>query len=502
MSKRNILRFKNLVTSRSYMLRLLAAVVVAASSRNSCEAQSSPKPSQIPVSYHTQIWPLLQAKCQGCHQPASAGGKLVVTSFASFSKGGEHGAAFVAGNPGKSALLEYLTGIRTLMPKNGPPLAPDDISLFRRWIAQGAKDDTPASVDAISADHPPVYHAPPVVTALAYSPDGKTLAVSGYREILLHNADGSGLRARLVGKAQKILSLVYTSDGNMLCAVGGTPALFGEIQFWNTADNRQINAVQTTFDTIFGASLSPDNKDLAFGGSDNSVRVVTVPDGKQIMQLDNHSDWVFATTFAMDAKKQLNVLSAGRDQAIKLTLVNGGSFIDDINTHYTALRCLVGNPKAEQVLCGGDDGIPRLYKIFRTEVRTMNQEDHNLVMAYEKQPSGITALAFSADGKHIAVGTDAGTVHLYTTADGKLQCMLNGLSGAAYAIAFSPSGDSVASAGFDGTVRIYNATTGSLQRQFVPVPIAPVRSTAAVNLNRRTSTTNSATLAQHGSLTR
>jgi WD40 repeat protein len=288
----------------------------------------------------------------------------------------------------------------------------------------------------------------------------------------------------------------------MLCAVGGTPALFGEVQFWNTSDNHEINAVQTTFDTIFGASLSPDNKNLAFGGADNSVRVVTVPEGKQIMQLDNHSDWVFATTFAVDSKKQLNVLSAGRDQAIKLTLVNGGSFIDDINTHFSALRCLVSNPKAEQVLCGGDDGIPRLYKIFRTEVRTMNQEDHNLVKAYDKQSSGISALAFSADGATIAVGTDVGTINLYNTVDGKLVCSLAGLAGAAYALTFSPRNDAVAAAGFDGTVRIYNAKSGILQKQFVPVPITQSQSIASRNSNRRPIITNSATLARHPPLTK
>ena len=40
--------------------------------------------------------------------------------------------------------------------------------------------------------------------------------------------------------------------------------------------------------------------------------------------------------------------SAGRDQAIKLTLVEGGSFIDDINPHLTAIRCLARHPKADQ----------------------------------------------------------------------------------------------------------------------------------------------------------
>lgn len=480
---------------------LAASLVFTALSTTSVRSFAQAVPTHT-VSYHRQIWPLLQAKCQGCHQPASAGGKLVVTTFSAFSKGGEHGATFTPGQPNKSALIEYLTGKRTLMPKNGPALPPDDIALFRRWIAEGSKDDTPTTVDPISTEHPPVYHAAPVITALAYSPDGKTLAVSGYREILLHNADGSGLKARLVGKAQKILSLVYTSDGSTLCAVGGTPALFGEVQFWNTADNKQINAVQTTFDTLFGASLALDNKELAFGGADNSVRVVTVPDGKQIMQLDNHSDWVFATAFALDAKKQLHVLSAGRDQAIKLTLVNGGSFIDDINTHFTALRCLVRNPRADQVLCGGDDGIPRLYKIFRTEVRTMNQEDHNLVTAYEKQPSGITALAFSGDGARIAVGTDIGTIHLYNTADGKPVCTLAGLSGPAFALAFNPNNASIAAAGFDGTVRIYNAATGGLERQFVPIPITHSQNVAAAAKDSSALSTKSATLAQHRSLKR
>lgn len=423
------------------------------------------------VSYHKQIWPLIQAKCQGCHQPASAGGKLVVTTLAEFMKGGEHGVAIVPGQSDKSTLMLYLNGERTLMPKNGPALPPTDIALFKRWIQEGSKDDSPVQADPISAEHPPVYRAAPVVTALAYSPDGKTLAISGYREILLHHADGSGLIARLVGKSQKILSLAFTSDGATLCAVGGTPALFGEVQFWDTAKGLETNAVKTTFDTIFGASISPDNKQLAFGGADNSVRVVTVPDGKQVMQLDNHSDWVFATVFALDAKKQLHVLSAARDQAIKLTLVNGGSFIDDINTHYTALRCLARNPKADQVLCGGDDGIPRLYKIFRTEARTMNQEDHNLVKAYDKQAGAITAVAIAPDGMRLAIGSITGSINIYETATGKLVSVPKGVDGPVYAMAFSPDSLTLTAGGFDGVVRTYNTALGQLMHAFTPVPL-------------------------------
>src|SRR5205807_1482367 len=156
-------------------------------------------------------------------------------------------------------------------------------------------------------------------------------------------------------------------------------------------------------------------KELRFSGVHNSVRLITVPDGKQIMRVDNHSDWVFSTAFSVDGK---NVLSTGRDQAVKLTLVEGGSFVDDINTHITAIRCMAKHPKADQVLVAGDDGVPRLYQMFRTKVRTMNQEDHNLLRAYEKQPGVATAVAFSSDGTQLAVGSEAGVVNVYKTDNG------------------------------------------------------------------------------------
>src|SRR5262249_9658032 len=143
------------------------------------------------------------------------------------------------------------------------------VSMIRDWIKAGAKDDSPSD-DVASA--PGGYHQPPVITALRFSPDGKTLAVSGNREVLLHHADGSGLVRRLPGKADRILSIAFSADGNLMIAGGGTPARFGEIQFWEPREGKLLRVAQATSDTVFGASLSPDASKVAVGCADNTVR--------------------------------------------------------------------------------------------------------------------------------------------------------------------------------------------------------------------------------------
>jgi len=427
-----------------------------------------------PVSYYKQIQPILQRTCQGCHQPAQPNGELVLTSFEAFQKGGMKGEIFTPGNPDDSLVIEYISGDEPLMPKEGKPLTAEEVELFRRWIASGAINDTPPpEADAISPSQPPVYKVPPVISALAYSPDGKTLAVSGYREVLLHKSDGSELINRLVGKSPRIESIVYTSDGTMLAAVGGAPAQFGEVQLWDTIANTLMKSIRTTYDTLYGGSFSPDGQLLAFGCADKTARVISVADGEEKIKFDNHSDWVFGTTFSKEGK---HLVTGSRDQALKLVEVESGSFIDDINASnkgYGGIRSIARHPKVDQVLCAGDDQVPRLYQIFRQKARDLPNTDFNLIRAFERQAGPVNAVAFSPDGTRIVAAGASGEAHVYNVEDGKLVATLNGDPVATFTVAFHPDGQQIAMGGFDGQVRIFNAVTGELIKAFVPVPLSP-----------------------------
>lgn len=403
-----------------------------------------------------------------------------MTNLAEMQKGGDSGEpVIVPGKPEQSLLFTSITpqGKEPAnMPKESDPLVKDQVELIRRWISEGASDDTPASTQvAVDMDHPPTYSAPPVITSLDFSPDGALLAVSGYHEVLLHKADGTAVVARLVGLSERIESAVFSPDGKSLAVTGGSPGRFGEVQIWDVAGRKLRLSVPVTYDTIYGASWSSDGKRVAFGCADNTVRAIDATTGKQVLYQGAHTDWVMDTVFSTDNS---HLVSVGRDQTMKLTEVATERFVDNITSITPGalkggLIAVDRMPKADELLCGGADGTPKLYKMYRTQDRKIG-DDFNLIRAFEPMPGRVFDVAFNADGSLFVAGSSSngqGEVRVYQTADGKRVSRFAETTGPVYAVAYREDGKVVAAAGFDGMVRLYEPLTGKLIKAFVPVPL-------------------------------
>ena len=422
------------------------------------------------ASYVDDILPILKRSCQGCHNPAEPAAELSVVSHADLLKGGKSGPAVKPGKPDESLLYTLVIGDDPAMPMGGDPLPPEETDLLKRWILDGAKDDAlPPEEQPVF--EPPVYTAAPVITALAYAPDGKTIAVSGFSETLILSADGAKRLHRLVGEARRIESIAYSEKGDVLCVGAGSPAQFGQAQLWDPKTGLLIRAVKSTYDTIYSAVLSPDGKSVAFGCADKTARIVSAVDGKELLKFENHSDWVFGAMFSRDGT---HLVTGGRDGALKLVNVELGQFIDDINASnkgYGGINAIARHPAADQVLSGGIDRTPRLYKIYRERRRDVGNTDFNLVRAYEAQTGSINALAFDKEGKRFAVGSAGGEVRVYDAASGKRAALFQGDSAAVFSIAFRPESEELAVGGFDGLIRVFNPKTGEAVREFSPFPI-------------------------------
>jgi WD40 repeat protein len=422
-------------------------------------------------SYYRDVRPILSRSCTSCHQPAVKSSGLDLTTYVGLQAGGKRGPAFVSGSPEESLAVRFITGaVQPSMPLSGPALPGGDIDTIRDWIKSGAKDDTPREV---TSDEPTVYHQPPVITALRFSPDGKFLAVSGNREILLHNADGSGLMTRLQGDAERILSIAISSDGSLMAAGGGTPALFGEIQWWDTREGKLLRTAKVSSDTVFGASLSPDGAKVAVGCVDNTVRAFETATGKELYKISSHENWPLATVFGIDSKR---FVSVGRDSAAKLIDANAGQFLENVNQIRGELTAVARHPNKDEIVIGGSDRVPYVYLMDRPRNMKVGEEA-TLVRMLEPQDGAIFALDWSPDGKRIAVAGAGASVNLYDADTGARTASCQGHSAGIYSVAFSPDSAHLATGGFDGRVRLYRSADCSLEKAFIPVPLVPGQGT-------------------------
>lgn len=417
-------------------------------------------------SFHSDVKPLLDKHCAGCHQPSTKSAGLDLTTYSDFKKGGRRGAAFVEGDAEESVVVKYLVAaLQPRMPLAKPALSNEEINIFREWIKSGAKDDTPAPVEDNKST---VYLQPPVINSLRFSPDGKSLAVSGNREILIHSLAQDGPPMRLQGKAERILSLAYSKDGKILIAGAGTPARFGEVQVWDPASGKLLRSTTLTSDTLFGASLAPDASRIAVGAVDNTVRVIETSTGKELYKIGNHEDWVLSTVFGVDSKR---FVSVSRDRAAKINDAASGAFLENANLLKTELYAVSRHPSKDIIVIGGEDRYPYVYLLDRA--RNMKiADDSTLVRRIERQDGPIAALDWSPDARLIAVAGGSPKVNLYDAETGKLAATCSGHSAGIYTVAFSPDSQTLATGGFDGKVRLYATKDGSLIREFVPVPLA------------------------------
>jgi WD40 repeat protein len=416
------------------------------------------------------------ARCSGCHQPALLEGDLDLTTFAAIQSGADGDPVINKDAPEESPLLESVIsfeGAAVDMPPEGPPLDALEIDLLRRWIAAGAPDDTLDTGPRYTPESPPVYSRAPVISSISHSPDGTLLAVSGMQETLLYDTASMTIAGRLVGLSERITSARFSPDGTKLAVAGGTPAVAGELQLWDVTTRKLTWSKAVTHDTIRGLSFSPDGTLIACGGTDNTLRALRTKDGSEALYQASHEDWVLSTTWSSDGS---HLLSVGRDRSLKLVKVETQQFIDNVTSITPgALRggllAVRRHPKKEQVLVGGADGTPQVFRIFREKKRVIG-DNYNLIRAFESLPGRVYDLCWSPDGESLVAVSSTGkggAMRAYNAADGA-KLWHHSFEAGLFTVSIHPNGERVTCAGSDGVLRRFALKDGAAIDQLAVLP--------------------------------
>ncbi len=447
-----------------------------------------------PINFLKDIAPIFQENCFACHDAKSPRGRYNMTTAAGLMEGGSIGDAVVPGDPEASEIYLRLTTDEPELimppPDKGKPLNTEQINLVKRWINAGAKLDSDLDPKADltaklrsrwTPPRPPgTYVFPVMVNALAFTPNGKQVVVSGHHELTIWNlADGS-LDKRIHTRAERTYAMQFTSEGYLIVA-GGRPGQEGDVCVYDldARPSDSLNQVPLLDgvndskvllarllqceDAILCLALSPDGQRLAAAGCDRAVRVWDlsngVPEAALLQTIENHADWVMGLSFA-DNNRLL--FSASRDKTAKVWDLETQEPTVTFPMHAETVFDVVATSDAQLGISVGADKSVRFWETKGDGKEVRHQEGHqDDIYKLLRHPTQNWVITCSADH----------TVRVWdTTKKAKPVQTLKGLSDCVFALAVSADGKRVAAGAYNGEVSVWNIDDGTLVNKFNASP--------------------------------
>jgi len=209
-----------------------------------------------------------------------------------------------------------------------------------------------------------------------------------------------------------------------------------------------------TFGNLLSVTFSKDGQLLAAGTSTNDVRIWNALDGKQLLVLRGHTDWVRDVDFSPDNRF---LVSCSEDQTVKIWDVNNGQCLKTFLGHSGRIRSVAFGPKLALIASASEDSTIRFW--------TVDKDEPLRILTGHTGP--IRSVAFNSMGNLLVTGSDDQTVRVWDVKTGDCVLVLRGHLYQVWSVGFDPKGNLVGSGGEDATVKLWDINGGKLLYSFV-----------------------------------
>jgi WD40 repeat protein len=259
------------------------------------------------------------------------------------------------------------------------------------------------------------------IIALAFSPDGKILASSSNHEfndgtIKLWDLNTSKLRKSLgVSLVNlRVGSLAFSRDQQYLASghIGFT-AVDTAIRIWQIDRGKVAHTLKGHGWEVTAIAFSSDGRILVSGGADSAIMIWDWRAEKRLRTLNRPDDFFGSLASWFDQSKGIIwaiaispddkiIASGGSDQPIYLWNLETGKLEKSLTDHEGYVCCLAFSPDRQTLASGGKDNIIRIWNYHTGELlQTLNHL------------GTVKSLAFSPDGQTLVSGSWDRTVKIW-----------------------------------------------------------------------------------------
>jgi WD40 repeat protein len=232
---------------------------------------------------------------------------------------------------------------------------------------------------------------------VAFSTDEKRIAVGNYADNFLRMYDvTTGKQQKEIrGHRAKVHGIAWAPNGKLFA----TASLDRDLKLWDASTNKETKTLIGHADFVFSITFSPDGKRLLSGSADRTARLWDVESGKELMQLKGHQGAIQQAVFSKDGTL---IACASADGTVRIYEGNTGDFLLTLRGHRNKVESVAFSPNGKLIATGSSDKTIRLWDpTSGNELLKLTQE------------GVVRVVLFTPDGKHLASGCDDKTVKLW-----------------------------------------------------------------------------------------
>jgi WD40 repeat protein len=317
-----------------------------------------------------------------------------------------------------------------------------------------------------------------IVTGLAFTPDGKTLAGCGWGGgVRLWDVEKGKQRHAFAGftKGATARGLSMSKDGKTLAVAG----FDGTVRLYDPQAAKEIGILKTPEAVAHGVSFSPDGESVVvacnpLGNADaplwsgkgpGKVVVIDIKTKKEVRRLEWTTGKALAVAFSPDGQTIATGGTLNDGSAVSLWDAKTGKRITDLRGARQFVGSLAFSSDGRFLAAaGGSQAFPD--GLVQWEIAV--ERDRKVLTGHTGL---VSCAALSKDGKILATGSADKSIRLWDTTTWKLKSELTGHTGWLRGLSFSPDGKTLASAGDDWTVRLWDVEAGKEKQLLSKYPI-------------------------------